>query len=163
MDKKHIIAGHCRFIHSYMSCRMNMHTYRWNPASSFLAEANAWQPLRLARDAINFPVCTTTGNWIRMHVLDLRTRRKKKEKGEQRANVGKRERERQAENEQPYRQTVGRLILLGVHPPATPSKRLRGMRSIPSRVINNIWRLVFPNEAVGTGDGGGAREVRVWG
>ncbi|KYN41715.1 hypothetical protein ALC56_03858 [Trachymyrmex septentrionalis] len=63
--------------------------------------------------------------------------------------------ERQAENDQPYRQTVGRLILPGVHPPATLSIRPRGMRSIPSRVINNIWRLVFLRERSGRCYGGG--------
>lgn len=64
--------------------------------------------------------------------------------------------ERQAENDQPYRQTVRRLILPGVHPPATLSIRPRGMRSIPSRVINNIWRLVFLRERGGRCYGGAA-------
>lgn len=43
--------------------------------------------------------------------------------------------------------------------PSTPSiRRLRGMRSIPSWVINNIWRLVFPRGASWYCDGGGRRE-----
>lgn len=119
-------------------------------------EVNVWQPSRLVWDAVNSWHVSRWGiEFACTRRTDLRAEEEKRntEKETQRASV----RKRQAENDQPYRQTVGRLILPGVHTPTPSIRRLRGMRSIPSWVINNIWRLVFPRGASRYCDGGGAR------
>lgn len=162
-----ILLYGCGLIHSYIPCRMNIHADRGNlaPASCSRSERLTTFEIGLGR-AVNSQRVPTMGNWIRharVHGAIFAPKKKKKKKKwkkeKQRASV----RKRQAENDQPYRQTVGRLILPGVHPPAIPSiRRLRGMRSIPSWVINNIWRLVFPRGArVGIVTVGGGRR-RGW-
>lgn len=129
-------------IHSYTPCRMNMHADRRNPVSASFSRSKRPTTFEIGLRRDKLPACTSTRNWIRMHVLDRSSRRgRERERGRKktgekpRANV----RERQAENDQPYRQTVGRLILPGARLPATPSIRLRRMRARSHlRVINNI-------------------------
>jgi len=98
---------------------MNMHVNRRNPAPAFRSKRlTTFRQIGMRRDEL-LGMCRDRELNLRARVGPIFAPKKKADQERQCANVG----ERQAENDQPYRQTVGRLILPGVHPPATLSIR----------------------------------------
>lgn len=151
-----ILLHDYRIMHSYVLCGVDEYARRSKSQRLESKRLTTFRQIGIRRDKLLGMYCDRELNSCARVGLIFPPEEKKNGRGGEAMHecVGK----RQAENDQPYRQTVGRLILPGVYPPATLSIRPRGMRSIPSRVINNIWRLVFLRERSDRCyDGGGAR------